>query len=344
MFTGCFTAIITPFKGDAVDYEGLGKLVDFQIQNGISGIVAVGTTGESPTLTWEEHNEAIAHVANQTRGRCLCIAGTGSNNTKETLEGTEHAARAGVDAVLLIDPYYNGPSSLEIRREYYAPVAGAFPELGVIPYILPGRTGTMMYPQDLALLSKAFPNIHTVKEATGNIENMRLTRSLCGSDFSILSGDDPMTYQMMADPRIKAGGVVSVATNFVPGPVADMVRFLNEGNDTDARKLKAALDPLFNIITVKTRETTPYGEVECRARNPLATKTLMAVLGMPAGGCRQPLGKMSQKGLDTVLSTARSVHANHPEIFRPVAEFFGVDIEDRLNTPACWEGLAYEAY
>lgn len=344
MITGCYTAIITPFKGDAVDYEGLGKLVDFQIENGISGIVAVGTTGESPTLNWEEHNKVIEHVAKQTKSKCLCIAGTGSNNTKETLEGTRHAADVGAEAALLIDPYYNGPSSLEMRREYYAPVAKAFPNIQIIPYILPGRTGAQMMPQDLAILNRDFPNITTVKEATGSIENMRQTRECCGTNFSILSGDDPLTYEMMTDPVVQASGVVSVATNFVPGAVAEMVRLLNDNKIAEAERLKVALDPLFGIITVKTKEQTSFGETDCRARNPLATKTLMAILGMPSGGCRQPLGKMSKNGLETVLNAARKVHTGYPQIFKPVAEFFGVDIQERLNTPAYWEGLTYDEY
>ena len=344
MITGCYTAIITPFKDGTVDYDGLSRLVDFQIENDISGIVAVGTTGESPTLTWDEHNKVIEDIAKQTKNKCLCIAGTGSNNTKETLDGTHHAAEAGAEAVLLIDPYYNGPSSLEIRREYVAPVAKAFPEIEIIPYILPGRTGTQMLPEDLAMLHREFNNVNTVKEATGSFENMRRTRECCGTDFSILSGDDPITFQMMTDPQIKAAGVVSVASNFVPKAVGELVRLLNDGNQAEADKLKAALDPLFNIITVKTKEITPYGEVECRARNPLATKVLMAILGMPSGGCRQPLGKMSKNGVETVLNAARTVHANYQDIFKPVAAFFNVDIDERLNTPAFWEGLAYEQY
>jgi len=344
MITGCYTAIITPFKDGGVDYDGLSRLVDFQIENGISGIVAVGTTGESPTLTWEEHNIVIEHIAKQTKNKCLCIAGTGSNNTRETLEGTRHAADVGAEAVLLIDPYYNGPSSLEIRREYVAPIAQAFPEMEIIPYVLPGRTGTQMLPEDVALLNRDYRNVTTVKEATGSIENMRRTRECCGEDFSILSGDDPMTYQMMTDTEVKASGVISVASNFTPKGVSELIRHLNDGKTSDAEKLKPALDPLFNIITVKTRETTPYGEVECRARNPLATKVLMEILGMPSGGCRQPLGKMSKNGLETVLNAARTVHSDYPEIFKPVSDFFDVDIEERLNTPAFWEGLTYEEY
>ncbi len=163
MFSGCHTALITPFKDHELYLEGLEKLVEFQISCGVSGILAVGTTGESPTLTWEEHNKVIRVVAEKCKGRCKSIAGTGSNNTQETMESTEHAVQVGVDAALLVDPYYNGPSSLEIRREYVAPVAKKFPQIQIIPYVIPGRTGTQLLPEDLALLHKQYANMSTVK-------------------------------------------------------------------------------------------------------------------------------------------------------------------------------------
>jgi 4-hydroxy-tetrahydrodipicolinate synthase len=344
MLAGCFTAIVTPFKDNAVDYEGLGKLSEFQIKNGITGILAVGTTGESPVLTWEEHNRVIEIVAEKSKDKCICIAGAGSNNTKESLEGTKHAVEVGADAVLLVDPYYNGPSSLEIRREYVAPVAAVAPDIEIIPYVIPGRTGAQLLPEDLALLNEAFENVNTVKEATGNIENMRRTRECCGADFTILSGDDGMTFEMMTDNTINASGVISVASNVAPKAITDLVHLLKEGNETEAKKVLAALEPLFNLVTVKSMEKTPFGEVVCRARNPLAYKALMSILGMPSGGCRQPLGKMTRNGLETVLSAARKVQADNPEILKPVAEFFNVDIEQRLNNPTSWEGLFYEEY
>ena len=241
MQKGCYTALITPFAGGAVDDAGLRRLVGFQIESGITGILAVGTTGESPTLTWEEHNRVIEMVAGMTRGRCLCIAGTGSNNTAETLEGTRHAAAAGVDAVLLVDPYYNGPSSLEIRREYVSPVAQAFPDMEVVPYVIPGRTGAQLLAEDLALLHQRFPNVNTVKEATGNLDNMRRTRECCGADYTILSGDDGMTFDMMSDPTIAAAGVISVVSNVVPGAVLELVSRLSSGDRTGAAALRDAL-------------------------------------------------------------------------------------------------------
>ncbi|MBW2567994.1 MAG: 4-hydroxy-tetrahydrodipicolinate synthase [Deltaproteobacteria bacterium] len=344
MYKGCFTALATPFINDTVDYEGLEKLADFQIKNGITGILAVGTTGESPTLTWDEHNKIIEDVVKTTRGKCICIAGTGSNNTKETLESSRHAVNAGAEALLLVDPYYNGPSSLEIRREYVAPVAGAFPNVQIIPYIIPGRTGAQLLPEDIAILKQDFDNVNMVKEATGSIENMKHTRTCCGADFTILSGDDGLTFGMMTDPGIMASGVISVVSNVAPGPVTEMVKLLEQGNQAEAKEILSALEPLFELVTIKTKEKTTYGEVVCRARNPLGIKTLMSVLGMLSGSCRQPLGKMTKNGLEKVIETARKVQSNNPEIFKPVSDFFGVDIDERLNSLSSRKGLCYEKY
>jgi len=344
MIKGCYTALITPFQTNGVDYDGLNRLVTYQLENGISGILAVGTTGESPTLNWDEHNRVIEQAVSLCKGRALCIAGTGSNNTEEALAGTRHAVEAGADAVLLVDPYYNGPSSGEIRKEYIGPIAKAVPDTQIIPYVIPGRSGTQLLPEDLALLSREFGNVKTVKEATGNLENMRRTRACCGPDFSIISGDDGLTFEMMTDPKIKAGGVISVFSNLLPRAVSDMVGAIETGDTEIARKLNETLDPLFQLVSVKTTEQTPWGEVVCKAKNPLGIKTLMAVLGMPAGLCRQPLGKLTRNGLDKILSAARTVRSNAPEIFQPVADFFAVDVEERLNTPTYWKGLFYENY
>jgi len=249
-----------------------------------------------------------------------------------------------VDGVLLVDPYYNGPSSLEIRREYVAPIAAAFPDLDIIPYVIPGRTGAQLLPEDLALLYQSHPNVNTVKEATANLDNMRRTRACCGPDYMIFSGDDGMTYAMMTDPQIKAAGVISVVSNVIPGALSEMVQLLNQGNASEAKSLMQKLEPLFGLVTVKTAEQTPYGQVECRARNPLGLKTLMSILGMPSGNCRRPLGKMTRNGIDSVIDATRKVYANAPEILQPIADFFNVDLADRLENPAYREGLFYESY
>ncbi len=344
MLAGCYTALVTPFNENGVDEKGLDALLDFQVEAGVKGVLAVGTTGESPTLSWREHNRVVEMTAGKCRGRCHCIAGTGSNNTKEALEGTKHAEKAGVQAVLLVDPYYNGPSSLEIRREYVEPVARAFPDMAIIPYVIPGRTGAQLMPQDIGILAQKFSNVSAVKEATGNLENMRLTRSIAGENFAILSGDDDKTLTMMLDPGIRACGVISVMSNIAPKAVVEMADAAQKGDRAKAQNLEQALKPLFGIVTVTTTEQSPHGQVACRARNPLPVKTLMSILGMPVGGCRQPLGKMTRKGLEMVRKALEQVWRENPEILAPVADCFGTDIEARLNDASLLEGLAYDSY
>jgi 4-hydroxy-tetrahydrodipicolinate synthase len=342
VFSGCYTALVTPMtKIREVDYEGLRSLVEFQVKAGVSGILAVGTTGESPTLDWNEHNKVTERIHEYAGEKCLTIAGTGSNSTQEAIEGTAHAQHAGISCVLLVDPYYNGPSSLEIRREYVEPIARQFPEVDVIPYVIPGRTGTQLLPQDIAVLHESYSNVSAVKEATGDLENMRVTRKLCGADFSILSGDDDKTYAMMTAPDIGASGVISVTSNIAPRAVVELTHYILDGNLTEANQLAQALQPLFSIVTVKTQEQTPYGPVSCKARNPLAYKTLMNILGMPSGLCRQPLGKMTRNGLEVVLASARKIYENHPEILKPLEDFFSVDLMERLYNAKFWQGLTY---
>jgi 4-hydroxy-tetrahydrodipicolinate synthase len=341
-FSGCYTALITPMnRNRQVDYEGLQQLVEFQIKNGVKGILAVGTTGESPTLDWNEHSKVIEKTHEYAGKRCLTIAGTGSNSTQEAIDGTEHAQNAGIDTVLIVDPYYNGPSSLEIRREYIEPIARQFPEVQIIPYIIPGRTGCQLLPQDIAALHAEFPNVRCVKEATGDLKNMELTRKLCGEDFDILSGDDDKTYTMMISPDIGASGVISVISNVAPSALVDMVHYMLDGNEEAASVIAQALQPLFSIVTVKTTEQTPYGPVTCKARNPLAIKTLMNILGMPAGPCRQPLGKMTRNGVEVVLASARKIYESNPQILQPVTDHFNVDLKDRLYNAKYIEGLYY---
>jgi len=342
IFSGCYTALITPMtQNGQIDYDGLHNLIDFQIKNGVKGILAVGTTGESPTLDWFEHSKVIEKTCVFAQKKVHTIAGTGSNSTKESIEGTEHARNAGVDAVLLVDPYYNGPSSLEIRREYLEPIASKFPDVQVIPYIIPGRTGTQLLPQDIAILHAQYPNVSCVKEATGDLKNSELTRKFCGEDFDILSGDDDKTLTLMTSPEIAASGVISVASNVAPRTVSDMVNYLLDGDKESANVLAQALQPLFNIVTVKTQEPSPYGPVVCKARNPLAYKTLMNILGMPSGPCRQPLGKMTRNGVDSVLTNVRKIYESNPQVLEPISDYFGVDLQDRLYNPKYIEGLYY---
>jgi len=344
--TNTWTAMVTPFNSDrSVDWEGLEKNAQFQISEGISGLLPVGTTGESPTLGWEEHNEVIDRVIAISRGKCPVLAGTGSNSTEEALSSSRHAVNSGVDAVLLVDCYYNGPSSQELRDEYHGAIAGEFPKTTVVPYIIPGRTGTALSVEDLAILAGRYPNVNTVKEATGDLARMARTRELCGPDFSIMSGDDDLTFPMMKDPSIKADGVISVATNVVPRGIRAMVEALNAGETAAAEAVRDALTPLLGIVTVKVdnQRTLPNGQtvtVNDRYRNPLAIKTLMNALGMPAGPSRRPLGKMSRSGVDVVRQAAAAVWERNPEMLRPIAEFYGVDIAGRIGDDDVWNALA----
>jgi 4-hydroxy-tetrahydrodipicolinate synthase len=344
-FSGCYTATITPFNaGQSVDWNCLRSLVEFQRSQGVNGIVPAGTTGESPTLTWEEHNKVIEAVFFAGGSKIETIAGTGSNSTDEALEATHHVAELGMRSVLLVDPYYNGPSSLEMRREYYEPIATAFPDVQIVPYVIPGRTGTQLLPQDLGILSTNYHNISAVKEATGSVDNARLTRNYCGPEFSILSGDDDKTLTLMSDQGVRCSGVISVVSNIAPKAVRGMVDAAQAGDWREAQRLAVALQPLFALVTIKTEESTQYGPVPVRARNPLPIKTTMQILGMTTGACRSPLGKVTKNALNVILEALRSVWANNPEILEPIQDAFGVSIPDRLQLPRYWEGLTYAGY
>jgi 4-hydroxy-tetrahydrodipicolinate synthase len=194
------------------------------------------------------------------------------------------------------------------------------------------------------LLHKEYPNVNTVKEATGSLDNMRRTRACCGPDFCILSGDDGLLFDMMADDRIGAAGVISVVSNIAPKAMSDLVRLAADKELAAAKTLVDKLKPLFGLVTVSTMETSPCGEVVCRARNPLAIKTLMQLLGAPSGPCRRPLGKMSRKGLEKVVAIAKTVQTNDPDILAPLAAYFDVDIDAKLSDERNWEGLYYPTY
>lgn len=342
---GCYTALVTPMRSDgALDFDGLHYLLEYQAENEIVGIVSMGTTGESPTLDWKEHMSVVAKSKSFANDSLLVIAGTGANSTKESEEGTREAMDIGVTTILLVDPYYNGPSSLEIRREYYEPLAEEFPGAEFIPYIIPGRTGTMLLPEDLAILAENYENVIGVKEATGDFNNMRSIRRLCGESFPILSGDDEKTLAMMEDRSILAAGAISVVANILPRAMCDMVTSQLENDSQRAHRLASDLMPLMDVVTVKTEEETAFGKVICKARNPLATKTLMNILGMPAGPCRSPLGKMTLGGLAKVIDAARQVYETRPELFEPLEEFFDVDVGERLSGKDYRRGLYYESY
>jgi 4-hydroxy-tetrahydrodipicolinate synthase len=342
---GCITAILTPFTtGDELNVEGLIRLIDFQVANGVKGVVIAGTTGEGPTLLHAEFQKALSLALERAGGKVMVIANTGNNSTRKALEATLEAWEAGARAALLVDPYYNCPSSLEIRREYYEPIAKAASEMQLIPYIIPGRTGTQIAPEDFAMLFRGYPNVRAVKEATGSMDNAAALRSLCGESLSILSGDDERTYDLMTDARVKGNGTISVMSNIAPKAVSEMVAAAAGGDLHTAAGLALALKPLFEMVTVKTEEAVMGRRVVVKAKNPLPVKTMASVLGIPAGGCRRPLGRMTKAGLGKALEGLRKVWEANPEILEPVEDSFGVSVSDRLTSPKSLEGLSYGDY
>ena len=343
---GVWTALATPFLEDGnLNLDAFKRTVAFQIAEGITGIVPAGTTGESPTLRWSEHNLVIEEAIACANGRVGVLAGTGSNSTEEAIEATRHAQQAGVSAALVVDCYYNGPSSLELRTEYYERIAGSVPGIPLVPYIIPGRCGTEMNAADLAILHNDPVTFPAVKQATGNLERMRLDRELCGPELAIMSGDDDMTLAMMKDGAIRASGVISVMSNIVPGALSRMVKAMSKGDGKTADQIAAQLAPLFKMVGCKIAATRRLKdgrsiEVEDKFRNPVPVKTMMAGLGMGVGPCRRPLGKMTPGGVQACRDALRTVFETAPDVLTPIEAAFGVKIGDRLKNDEIWSRLA----
>ncbi len=343
---GAFTALVTPFTVDGdVDWMGLDKLIAYQIAQGIDGIVACGTTAESPTLDDTEHGQVIEAVVKQGQGKIHVMADIGSNNTASSIHHAKHARSVGADSTLVVDCYYNGPSSSELRTEYYGAIMGAVPDLPLMAYVIPGRTGCALSAEDVAILAAETDQLAGVKEAMGDLERMARTRLLTGDGFSIMSGDDPLTMDMMTREDIRAQGVISVMTNIFPHAIAQMVELAHRGHIEQARELETKLAPVFGLvgISVLNARQLPNGQtaqVQDKYRNPLPVKTMMAGLGLPSGLCRQPLGHMCAAGVQQAREALRQIREASPELFCPIATFFNVDVDQRLGDDAVWQALA----
>lgn len=274
MFTGSIVAIITPFSNDVIDEEKLRELVEFQIENGTDGIVPCGTTGEASTLDYDEHDRVIEIVVQQANRRVPVIAGTGSNSTKEAIEMTAHARKIGADGALLVTPYYNKPSQEGLYRHYRA-VAEAVP-LPQILYNVPGRTGVNLLPETVARLAD-ISNIVAIKEATGSLQQASEVLALCGEKLDVLSGDDFITFPMMA---CGAKGVILVLANIMPKEVASLVDSFRDGNMEEARQLHLRLLRISNAMFIET--------------NPVPVKTAVALMGKATDEVRLPLAPMSE--------------------------------------------------
>ncbi|OGY51622.1 MAG: hypothetical protein A3J59_04885 [Candidatus Buchananbacteria bacterium RIFCSPHIGHO2_02_FULL_56_16] len=336
---GVYTALVTPFtKIGAFIPDVLQKNIEFQISQGVVGLVPTGTTGESPTLEWNEHHYVIKKTVEAAK-ELFVLAGTGSNNTMEALQASCQALDDGADGVLILDPYYNKPASCQIRDNHHRfvaeKIAESYPNASVVIYIIPGRTSCKLEPVDLAILADTCPNIRAVKEATGDLDNMRKTRELAGPDFLIFSGDDNKTAEMMTDPAIRAAGVISVMGNIVPGAVFQMVKAFQDGDADAGNQIASALQPLFELVGVSAPSSRQWmGKqiaVTDRFPNPCPIKTMMAILGMDTGYCRPPLGPMSDEANNIVLRGLQEVWNHNPWVLEPIERHYGVSIGDRLG-------------
>jgi 4-hydroxy-tetrahydrodipicolinate synthase len=289
MFSGTFTALVTPFRNGELDVEALEGMVEFQIGHGVSGLVPCGTTGETPAMSEAEDRVVVETVVRVANGRVPIIAGTGSNSTDMAIKYTKMAEEVGADGSLQVAPYYNKPTQEGLYR-HFAAIAEST-DLPLVLYNIPGRTGVTISAETMARLAE-IPNVVGVKDSTLSMNMIADVISLCGEDFDVLSGDDPMTLPLVA---LGGRGVISVASNVAPGAVSDMVRALLEGDWERGRELHYELLPLFRALFVET--------------NPIPVKTAASLLGLCSDEMRLPLCPMEGEYLRVLQEILdRSAH------------------------------------
>lgn len=283
---GCYTAIVTPFAANgAVDEQALRAHIDFLISEHIAGIVPCGTTGESATLSWEEHNHVVDVALDQAKGRIQVIAGAGSNNTAESLAAARHARERGADAILCITPYYNRPTQEGLYR-HFGTIATEV-DIPIVLYNVPSRTGVNLLPETIERLCK-HENIVAVKEAGGNVQQVSEIHRRCGERLTILSGDDPLTLPILA---CGGKGVISVVANIVPEKMIAMINAFFAKDTGRALSLHEALLPLSQAMFIET--------------NPIPVKTAMNLLGRIAGTLRLPLVAMGERNKQELIAVLR---------------------------------------
>jgi 4-hydroxy-tetrahydrodipicolinate synthase len=273
-FQGSFVAMVTPFRNGKVDEAKLRELVEFHVTNGTDGLIPCGTTGESPTLSHDEHHRVVELVIEAARGRIRVVAGTGSYSTSDAIEMTKHAERAGAAGALVVNPYYNKPTQEGLYRHFRAVAESV--AIPILVYNIQGRTAINVETDTMARLARDVKNIVGVKEASGSLDQMSQVIAACGPDFSVLSGDDNITLPLLA---IGGSGVVSVIANIVPRETADLVHAALDGDWKRARDLHFRLFPLARAAFLET--------------NPIPIKEAMAMAGMLEPEFRLPMCRMS---------------------------------------------------
>ena len=274
MFRGTFTALVTPFREGAIDFAALENLIESQIAAGIDGIIAVGTTGESPTLTHDERKEVIQFAIQTANRRCLVLAGTGSYSTREAIASTEQAEKLGVDGALLVAPYYNKPSQEGLFRHFSAIAKST--ALRVMLYNIPGRCGVDVSAETVARIQSDCPNVVSIKEAGGNVDRVSELRARLPDAFTVLSGDDGLTLPFLAAGAV---GVVSVASNLLPREMCELVKAFTNGDIKRAERLHRKLYWLFKDLFIEP--------------NPVPIKTALSWRGTILAEVRLPLCEMS---------------------------------------------------
>ena len=287
VFTGMATAIITPMTKDGIDYEALGRLIEFQIENGINAIVVMGTTGENATIEPEDQKKVIAYTVEKVAKRVPVIAGTGTNNTEHVLANTKAACEVGADAILVVTPYYNKATQSGLIQ-HFTVVADAS-TVPVIMYNVPGRTGCNLLPKTVAKLAE-HPNIVAIKEATGNMAQMVQIMHLCGDKLDVYSGEDALTVPMMA---MGGAGTISVLSNVVPKESVAMTDACIRGDFTAAAKMQCDLLPLIDCL---------FSQV-----NPIPAKAAMAAMGYGEDYVRLPLTTMEEPFRSNMLTEMRKL-------------------------------------
>ena len=287
MFTGTYTAIVTPFKDGKVDDPSLERLIKRQIKGGVDGIVPVGTTGESPTLSFEEHIEVVARSVEIAEGKVKVLAGTGGNSTDEAIYLTKAAEQAGADGSLQVAPYYNKPTQEGLFQHFRA--IAKTTKLPIVLYSIPGRCGVEIAVETVERLARECGNIVGIKEAGGNSDRVTQIRLALGPKFAILSGDDSLTLPFMS---VGADGVVSVASNVIPKEVAQMVRAFAEGKARAALKIHTRFFPLFRHLFIET--------------NPIPVKAALAMQGVIKEEYRLPMLPMQAKNRELLAATMRN--------------------------------------
>ena len=291
IFTGMATAMVTPMHADgSVDFEALGRFIDFQLASGINALVAVGTSGESATLEPSEQKEVIRFTVERVAGRVPVIAGTGTNNTAHVLENTKNACQVGASAVLVVAPYYNKATQSGLIAHFTA-IADAS-DVPVILYNVPGRTGCNLLPKTVAVLAE-HPNIAAIKEATGNMAQMVELRALCGDKLDIYSGEDALTVPMMA---MGAKGTISVLSNVVPREAVAMTDAALAGNFQEAARLQCKLLKLTNAL---------FSQV-----NPIPVKAAVSAMGFGEEHLRLPLTPMEEPLRSAMFAELRALGVN----------------------------------